>query len=195
MSKFASRRLKNRDYASPGRYFVTICSDFKRCIFGTVEGGMVRLSKLGQIAEEAWLALAQQFPGIRLHGHVVMPNHVHGIVEVRPDKQAQQAAPLQRAGADATAMRRAASLSITVRAFKANVTRRAGVELGWTERIWRHNYYDRVIRDDREFSNAMRYIAENPLRWQCQGAKIAANREVTSKRPAQQAAPLQRGRI
>lgn len=72
-----------------------------------------------------------------------------------------------------TAASRAASLSIMVRALKADVTRRAGVELGWTERIWQHNYFDRVIHDDREFSNVMRYMAENPLRWQAQALRFS----------------------
>jgi hypothetical protein len=62
-----------------------------------------------------------------------------------------------------------------VRAFKADVTRRARVELGWTEGIWEHNYYDRVIRDDREFSNALQYIAENPLRWQARALESRPN--------------------
>ena len=175
---------------------MTICSDFKQCIFGTVERGAVRLSKLGQVAEEAWLALGQRFPGIQLHGHVVMPNHVHGIIEIRLVRQAQRAAPLQRAGHGSTVIPRAASLSIMVRAFKADVTRRAGVELGWTERIWQRNYYDRVIRDDREFSNAMRYMAENPVRWQAQALRFAERRVYSNlNRDERHAAPLRRGRV
>ena len=151
------------------------------------------MSKLGQVAEEAWLALAQRFVGIELHGHVVMPNHVHGIIEIRPEKRAQQAAPLQTTGVRATAARKAASLSIMVRAFKADVTRRAGVELGWKEEIWQHNYHDRVIRDDREFSNAMRYIAENPLRWQAHALRFSERRaRINANGQEQQAAPLQR---
>ena len=89
-----SRRLLNRDYSSAGLYFVTICSNFKRCTFGEVEHGGVRLSDLGKIVEEAWTGLAHRTLNVRLHGHVVMPNHVHGIIEIV--RGAQQAAPLQR---------------------------------------------------------------------------------------------------
>ena len=45
------------------------------------------------------------------------------------------------------------------------------MELNWKEETWQKNYYDRVIRDDREFANAMRYIAENPERWEGQVKK------------------------
>jgi len=222
--------MPNRDYSSPGLYFVTICADFKRCMFGKVTNAKVQHSVLGRVVEECWVALSSHFTGIRLHAYVVMPNHLHGIIEICPERRAQQAARLQReatliAGArsrmqQAVAQqrdkegrnalqaaslqrlanadvreRRAPSLSIIVRAFKADVTRRAGLELGWTEEIWQHNYYDRVIRDGREFSNAMRYIAENPLRWQSQVDKFDEERQLAKNREAQQAAPLQRHRV
>jgi REP element-mobilizing transposase RayT len=178
---FSSRRLVNHDYSAPGFYFVTACSDFKRCTFGSVEKGAVRLSKLGKIVEEAWMALTTHFSGICLHGHMVMPIHVHGIVQICPGGRAQQAAPLQRAASREVETRQAPALSTIVRAFKAEVTRRAGRELGWSREIWQHNYYDRVIRDGREFSNAIRYIAENPVRWQGQRDRMTADKKAKDR--------------
>ena len=81
----ASRRLKYRDYSAPGVYFVTVCSDFKRCTFGKVVYKKMELSLLGRIVEEAWLALSSRIFGIQLHAHVAMPNHIHGIVEIIPE--------------------------------------------------------------------------------------------------------------
>jgi REP-associated tyrosine transposase len=124
--------------------------------------------------------LPQQFPEIRLHGHMVMPNHIHGIVEIMQPKPAQRAAPLQRD----TVLQpggRAHSLSVIVRTFKADVTRRARTELKQEEEIWQRNYFDRVIRDGREFANAMRYIAENPVRWEGQAKKWAKENEAKGK--------------
>jgi putative transposase len=186
-----SRRLKNRDYSEPGLYFVTVCSDFKHCTFGEVVDNKVRLSPLGRIVEEVWLALSNRILGIQLYEHVVMPNHVHGIVEICPRTVAQRAAPLQRPAGLGREDRQTLSLSLIVRSFKADATRRAGIELEWKKGIWQHNYFDRVIRDGREFANASRYIAENPVRWQVQGQRMMADHET---RRAQQAAPLQRGR-
>jgi putative transposase len=187
-----ARRLEYRDYSSPGIYFVTACANFKRCIFGDVANGAVEFSALGRIVEEAWIALAGRYSGIRLHSHVVMPNHVHGIVEIAPDTLAQQAAPLQRRVSPGLV--RVPLLSVIVRSFKADVTRRSGIELGWKEEIWQRNYFDRVIRDGQEFSNAMRYIAENPIRWQSQAEKVAADGPIDTTTLAQRAAPLQRER-
>jgi putative transposase len=172
-----SRRLKYRDYSSPGLYFVTVCSDFKNCTFGKVVDKEVVLSQLGRIVDEAWLALPSRTVGIQLHEHVVMPNHIHGIVEIVQQKLAQQAAPLQASGGFGPGIARTPSLSIIVRSFKADVTRRAGIELDWKKEIWQHNYFDRVIRDGREFENASRYIVENPMRWQIQGQRMEADNE------------------
>jgi putative transposase len=133
---FASRRLKYRDYSAAGFYFVTVCSNFKRCAFGKVVDNKMELSSLGRIVEEAWLALSSRIFGIQLHAHVVMPNHIHGIVEISQQELAQQAAslqrhaaPLQRHAGFGQEHRRTPSLSIIVRSFKADVTRRAGIEL------------------------------------------------------------------
>jgi hypothetical protein len=56
-----------------------------------------------------------------------MPNHIHGIVEIVHQKLAQQAAPEQRPAGRGPVDRRTPSLSIIVRSFKADVTRRIAV--------------------------------------------------------------------
>ena len=146
------------------------------------------------------MALPGRHGDIRLHEYVVMPNHVHGIIEIVFGEGALQAAPLQRGVGERGVGERGVGgvvrvplLSVVVRSFKADVTRRAGVELGWGGEIWQKNYFDRVIRDGREFSNATRYIAENPVRWEAKRLQRAENSKIREKL-ALQAAPLQRGR-
>jgi putative transposase len=156
-------------------------------MFGRVEQKRVVFSPLGRIVEEAWTALPSRHDDIRLHEHMVMPNHVHGIIEIVSESQALRAAPQKR---EARTPVRVPLLSVVVRSFKADVTRRAGLELGWNEEIWQQNYFDRVIRDGREFSNAVRYIAENPIRWTGKKLQRDENREIRRKL-ALQAAPLQ----
>ena len=187
-----SRRLQTRDYASPGLYFVTICANFKRSVFGRVIGKSVQLTPLGQIAREIWVAIPSHFEGVRLDAFVIMPNHVHGIIEIAGSGRAQHAAPLQ--GKRLAAAPRRASLSAIMRSFKAEVTRRGRLELNWEGEIWQRNYFDRVIRDTREFTNASRYIAENPLQWEWDQENLKARAPVDKSRLAQHAAPLLRGR-
>ncbi len=122
-----------------------------------------------------------------------MPNHVHGILEIL-SKGAQQAAPLQGKTPSEARVSGVPALSLVVRSFKAEVTRRARTELNWTDEIWQHNFFDRVIRDGREFSNAMRYVSENPIRWEGQKKRWAED-EARKRKIAQQAAQLHRDRI
>jgi hypothetical protein len=80
-------------------------------------------------------------------------------------KLAQHAVPLKSRGAATRRRLLPGSVSVIVRSFKGDVTKRARLELSWGGEVWQRNYFDRVIRDGREFENASRYIAENPLRW------------------------------
>jgi putative transposase len=88
-------RLKDRDYSAPGLYFVTICATQMRCIFGRVRQKSLELSSLGHIARESWIGIPQHFARVNLHSFVIMPNHIHGIVEIVATGLAQDAAPLQ----------------------------------------------------------------------------------------------------
>ena len=40
----------------------------------------MKLSVIGEIADKYWLEIPEHFPFVKLDAHVVMPNHVHGIV-------------------------------------------------------------------------------------------------------------------
>jgi REP element-mobilizing transposase RayT len=42
----------------------------------------MQLNAAGNVANECWLQIPTHFPNARLHTHVVMPNHVHGIIEL-----------------------------------------------------------------------------------------------------------------
>ncbi len=78
--KRRSVRLTNIDYTSTGAYFVTICVQDKRIIFGAVTGDSVVLSSIGKKVEEFWLHIPDRFPNVALDEYVVMPNHIHAIL-------------------------------------------------------------------------------------------------------------------
>ncbi len=77
-----SIRLKVYDYSQSGLYFITICCQDKICHFGKIENEIMILNDLGKIANECWLAIPTHFPNAVLHEYVVMPNHIHGIIEL-----------------------------------------------------------------------------------------------------------------
>jgi REP element-mobilizing transposase RayT len=45
-------------------------------------GGEIRLTNEGRVVEAAWQAIPERFPSVRLDAFVLMPNHVHFVVEL-----------------------------------------------------------------------------------------------------------------
>lgn len=43
----------------------------------------MELSDIGEIAEVCWKKIPEHFPHVKLGAHVIMPDHIHGIIEIR----------------------------------------------------------------------------------------------------------------
>jgi len=158
-----SLRMPYRDYASAGLYFVTICTYDRRPSLAKIEDGKVHLTSVGEITRECWLQIPAHHPKANLHAFVVMPNHVHGLLELttpgvpsRPDIVQREFGPHSVPSS---------SLAAVVRSFKSSVTRLSRMRLGAIGEFWERNYFERVVRDGKEFEEVTRYILENPLKW------------------------------
>ena len=164
MRRRNSMRYAGYDYTQPGAYFVTICAYRGRSIFGTVVDQAMRLNPLGMIAQDAWPDLAKQHAHIRVDCSVVMPNHAHAllwIVETAVRDGVSVAGQPRRYGQPI-----AGSVSTLVNAYKMTVTKRA-ISAGLIPGppLWQRNFWDRIVRDERELANIRQYIAANPARW------------------------------
>ena len=178
-----SLRLQGYDYAQPGAYFVTICTQHRRCLFGKVTDETMRLNAAGELAAAMWNALPNRFAQIDLDAFVVMPNHIHGILIISDDvvgaplvgardaRAATRAAPTVGARDARAATRAAPTVGVVVGAFKSAfaVEYIRGAKKGrWTafdRRVWQRNYYEHVIRNEPDLTRVRRYIVENPLQW------------------------------
>ncbi|MBM3585962.1 MAG: transposase [Alphaproteobacteria bacterium] len=141
--------LPHHDHAQPGPYFVTACSYRRACLFGQVADGVMEPNDFGRIVERCWADLPSHFPEVVLDGFVVMPNHVHGLTGLIPD----------RGGARHT-------LSDVVGAFKAFSARRINERCRTPSRaIWQRGYHEHVVRRDEALDRIRAYIATNPIRW------------------------------
>ena|SRR5438034_10305509 len=78
--RISSARLSNWDYSSNAAYFLTICTANRRHYFGEIINAEMRLSRIGEFANECWMNIPNHFPYFYLDAFVIMPNHVHGIV-------------------------------------------------------------------------------------------------------------------
>jgi len=75
-------RLINFDYQTNGLYFVTICTRNREHLFGGVYHDFMCVNRIGSVVYRQWEWLFVQYPYIINHGFIVMPNHVHGIIEI-----------------------------------------------------------------------------------------------------------------
>ena len=94
-----SIRLKGYDYSQSGLYFVTICCYNKECMFGEIKNEQMYLNLAGKVAEKCWLDIPAHFPHVILHEHVIMPNHIHGIIELDTSVIAKNHLPENPVGA------------------------------------------------------------------------------------------------
>ncbi len=164
-----SIRLGEYNYAQPGAYFVTVCAEGRHPLFGSVENGEIILNTHGRIVHECWLRISELRPGVELDEFVVMPNHMHGILmfhqPVSPDRTraTRWVAPTRtKIGGGA----QPGSLGAVIGQFKAAATRRINAMRQSTgSAVWQRNYYERVIRDERELDRVRQYIVGNPSTW------------------------------
>ncbi len=93
-----SLRLRGYDYARAGVYFLTICAQSREPLFGRVVERSVQLSTVGEIVQATWLWLAARYAYMRLDAHVVMPDHLHGVLIIDPELASSPAEVGWRAG-------------------------------------------------------------------------------------------------
>ena len=178
-----SIRLREYDYSASGAYFVTICVHGRECLFGSVADGEMRMNDSGRMVESWWRESFNKFPSMGIDSFVVMPNHFHGIIWIRENvNEDTVGAPLggcpdsepgRPRGAEQKGRphRAAPTLGDIIDWFKTMTTNayiRGVKESNWPTfpgRLWKRNYYERIIRDEAELNAARKYIAENPMKW------------------------------
>ncbi|WP_445768084.1 transposase [Rheinheimera sp.] len=146
-----SIRLRGYDYSQPGHYFLTICCYQKQAVFGDVCQQQVQLNCFGEIAKKHWLNLTEQYSSIKLHEFVIMPNHMHGIIEIT----AQQPATIGNT-----------VLGQIIRSYKASVTSAIRHKTQSQQyAVWQRNYYEHIIRSEASLLAITQYIRDNPKKW------------------------------
>ena len=88
MSKFKnkyrieSHRRPNWDYSANALYFLTIVTQHRVCNLGEIENNEMILSDFGNIVETEWHKSFDIRKELFLDEFIIMPNHLHAIVEI-----------------------------------------------------------------------------------------------------------------
>lgn len=179
-----SIRLAGYDYSLKGLYFVTIDLESKNNLLWE-ENNIFELNEIGRMIEKIILEIPIYYLGIFIDEYVVMPNHVHLIININNAKGRKwdSARTLNQniVGADPCIRpinnihsnirpinQTKLSLSEIIQRFKILSTNRYidGVKTNnWPrffKRLWQRNYYERIIRNEAEYLRIKQYIKDNP---------------------------------
>ena len=185
-------RLQNCDYSQNGAYFVTICTAYKRPLFGVVRRGdpfgrppvpaYVELSETGRIVESYLTEIPSHYPDVHLASYVIMPDHIHMILVLtqnQPQRAGQCPAPTEES--DLSCRRGGTPGPPATTEKPAPPCRRGGTPgppalpkiinafKSLTTRkagtsLWQRGYYEHILRNQQDFDEAAGYIAGNPVR-------------------------------
>lgn len=162
-------RMKGYDYSRDNLYFVTLCVQDRLCCFGEVidvdertahqpavpkgisAKRIMKLNAYGLIVHERLLWLQEQYPYVFIDSFVVMPNHVHAIIEIDSLRIPDIGIKIK-------------SLSSLMGAFKTTSSKLIH-EVGFRDFSWQRSFHDHIIRTQIAYQNISNYIACNPQKW------------------------------
>ena len=154
MRERRSIRLQKYDYSQSGSYFVTVCTQHRECLLGDIVNEDMVLNVTGKMVLDVWAQLPMRFPTIELDEFIIMPNHVHGIINIQTG--------ISETGAASSAP----TLGQIVRMFKSVSAIAVNKILNRKNKpLWQRNYYERIIRNEEECNRTREYIFNNPAQW------------------------------
>ncbi len=152
--RIPSSRLQSWDYGANAIYFITICTHHGRCFFGNIEEDKMILNEIGKIAKQYWLDIPKHFPFVILDAHIIMPNHIHGIVIINKDVTSS---------ASNNSKWNPGTLGVIINQYKRIVTinaRKTNPDFKWKARFHHH-----IVRNQKSLMTIQQYIQDNPLLW------------------------------
>ena len=176
-----SIRLRGYDYSRVGAYYVTIVAQDRECLFGEIIDKGMYLSKSGEIVLKWWNEIPIHFPNVETGAFVIMPNHTHGNIFILEDHTGEVLSPRDiqnnnyldannkntiNQGRETLPLRKP-TLGQIVAYFKYQSTK----ELNKIEtdkaitNFWQRNYYEHIIRNEKELKQKTDYILDNSSRW------------------------------
>lgn len=144
-------RRPEHDYSKNGMYFVTFKTYKNVKWFGRVENGVMCVNRFGQIIHECWSDLSYHYKTCDFHEFIVMPEHIHCIIEINNSKSSET---------------KNVTLSTVVSSLKSfssrniNKVNKTGKQFGW-----HRSFHEYEITNKYMMKNMKKYIIKNPQRY------------------------------
>jgi len=170
-----SLRLKDYDYNQDWFYFVTVCTKDREHFFWEIQGEIMNLSEMWEIAKREIESDVRD--NILIDCYIVMPNHIHAIIVIRNQAVGcDRIAPCeditpwtkteQTLTQDNGTMPSFPTLSRMIRWIKWRITSQIWIHCeSWYLFSWQKSYYDVIIRNEEQLYKTRQYILDNPKNW------------------------------
>ena len=151
LPKRKPNRLTEYDYSTPNAYFITICTANRKNLFWKdARAGIdlpenIPLTNLGMAVKQIIYDIPKHYPAITVDHAVVMPNHIHLLLQINTDADGRPMA--------------APTISTVINQTKGIVSKKAGFS------VWQKGFYDHVIRSEQDYLDVWNYIEGNPGKW------------------------------
>ena len=156
-----------------GCYFVTICTKNMAQYLGHISDKKMYLSAIGLFLDEQIRKASEFYPQIEVPHFVVMPNHLHMILLIKPTERTPSSVverdylinrcPVPFLRHTDNLPRQIPTLSKYVNSLKGSVSKFAkgnNPDFGWQSR-----YHDHRIRNHQEYEHIANYIQCNVPNW------------------------------
>lgn len=110
----------------------------------------INLYKYGNVVKKYINSINNTYKDLNICNYVIMPNHIHFIVEIIEE---------DISGSSRTPTPTNAKIPFIISTFKRLTNKESKIKL------WQRNYYEHIIRNEKEYLRILEYIEYNPLRW------------------------------
>ena len=111
----------------------------------------MKLNEYGEIAKNQMVWLQEQYPYVVVHCFVIMPNHVHVLLEIDKSLVSDKDIKIK-------------SVSELIGAYKTTTSKCIHLK-GLLSFAWQRSFHDHIIRNAISYERIFNYIESNPLRW------------------------------
>lgn len=132
-------RIEGYDYTEAGYYFITVCTKDKREVFGRINNDQMILNSKGVLVKSILENYNTKSTNAKNDFYQIMPDHIHLIIRFIENNNE--------------------NISTVVSRLKGKCTRELKIK-----DLWQRNFYERIIRNEKEYVNILEYIKNNPYK-------------------------------
>jgi putative transposase len=145
-------RLSRHNYCAPRHYFITICTNNRECLFGSIFKDKSHLNAAGIMMHNCWLSIPKYYTEWDVDSLIIMPNHIHAIL-------------IKNNAAKSMSLMK---LMHNIKSYTTNLYMQGVREKQWipfNKRLWQRSYYENIIRDSKSLRKIRQYVLDNPAKW------------------------------